>query len=180
MGKKFAAWKTIMREEVFSTPWMSLYHDQFEMPGGKRGNYFYMHTRGSALTIPLTDDGKVVLVKQYRYLTNEASIEFPCGGVKDGQSDEEAARAELVEEAGYECQKLKKAGRFIPYNGLSDEFCTVFIARKLRHVGADPDETEQIEVMTATPAEVDAMIQKGRIIDGMSIAGWLLGKKFVS
>ena len=179
MGKKLGPWKTLRREEVLSTPWMSLYHDQFEMPNGKKGNYFYLHTKGSALTIPITDDGKILLVKQYRYLTNNASIELPCGGVKDGQSDEDAARAELVEETGYDCQKLKKAGKFVPYNGLSDEFCTVFIARKLSFVGSKPEETEQIEVLAVTPEEVDAMIEKGKIVDGMSIAGWLLGRRHI-
>ena len=180
MGKRFPSWKTLLREEIFSTPWMSLYHDQFEMSGGERGNYFYLHTRGSSLTIPITDEGKILMVKQYRYLTNNASIELPCGGVKDGQSDEEAALAELIEETGYTCQKLKKAGRFLPYNGLSDEFCTVFVARKLSFVGSKPDATEQIEVLSFTPEEVDAMIAKGKILDGMSIAGWLLGRRYVS
>ena len=179
MGKRFLPWKTLLREEVFSTPWMSIYHDQFEMSGGKRGNYFYLHTRGSALTIPVTDEGKILLVKQYRYLTNNASIELPCGGVKDGQRAEDAAIAELVEETGHTCQKLKKAGKFVPYNGLSDEFCTVFIAKKLSFVGQKPDETEQIEVMRFTPEEVDAMIEKGKIVDGMSIAGWLLARKYI-
>jgi ADP-ribose pyrophosphatase len=179
MGRKYVSWKTLLREEIISTPWMSLYHDQFEMPNGKKGNYFYMHTRGSALTIPVTDDGNILLVRQYRYLTGDTSIELPCGGIKQGQSEEEAARAELVEETGFECTKLRKAGRFIPYNGLSDEFCTVYIARQLNFVGTKPDETEQIEVMTVAPDEVKAMIQKGKILDGMTIAGWLLGCRYL-
>ncbi len=177
MGKKYASWKTLLHEEIISTPWMSLYHDQFEMPNGKKGNYFYMHTRGSALTIPVNDERKILLVRQYRYLTGDTSIELPCGGIKKGQSEEEAARAELVEETGFECAKLKKAGRFIPYNGLSDEFCTVYIARKLTFMGAKPDETEQIEVITVTPDEMNALIKKGKILDGMTIAGWLLGRE---
>jgi ADP-ribose pyrophosphatase len=177
MGKKNAPWKTLLHEEIISTPWMSLFHDQFEMPDGKRGNYFFMHTHGSALTIPVNDEGKILLVRQYRYLTGNSSIELPCGGIKHGQSEEEAARAELVEETGYECAKLKKVGRFIPYNGLSDEICTVYIARKLSFVGARPDDTEQIEVMTVTPNEMNGLIKKGKIIDGMTIAGWLLGRE---
>ncbi len=179
MGKRYLSWKTLLREEVISTPWMSVFHDQFEMPNGKKGNYFYMHTRGSALTIPVTDDGKILMVRQYRYLTGNTSIELPCGGIKEGQSEEEAARAELVEETGYDCIKLKRAGRFVPYNGLSDEFCTVYIARKLQYVGPKPDETEQMEVMSVSPEEVSSMIQKGKIVDGMTIAGWLLGSRFI-
>jgi len=179
MGKRFLSWKTYDSEEVFSTPWMSIYHNQFELPNGKKGNYFYMHTNGSAMTIPVMDDGKILLVKQYRYLMDKASIEIPCGGIKDGQKDSDAALSELIEETGYECKKLKKVGKFLPYNGLSDEFCSVFIARILHHVGSNPDETEQIEVIFLTPREIDGMIAKGKIVDGMTIAGWLIGKRHI-
>lgn len=158
---------------------MSIYHNLFELPGGKRGNYFYMHTNGSAMTIPVTDDGKILLVKQYRYLTDNASIEIPCGGIKDGQNDIDAARAELIEETGYDCKKLKKVGKFVPYNGLSDEHCTVFVAKLLHRVGAKPDETEQIKVMSATPEEINTWIRKGKIVDGMSIAGWIIGERYI-
>jgi ADP-ribose pyrophosphatase len=158
---------------------MSIYHNLFELPGGKRGNYFYMHTNGSAMTIPVTDDGKILLVKQYRYLTDNASIEIPCGGIKDGQKDIDAARAELIEETGYDCKKLKKVGKFVPYNGLSDEYCTVFVGKLLHRVGAKPDETEQIEVMSATPEEINTWIRKGKIVDGMSIAGWIIGERYI-
>ena len=179
MGKRFISWKTILTEEVFSNPWMSIYHNLFELPGGKRSNYFYMHTNGSAMTIPVTDDGKILLIKQYRYLTDNASIEIPCGGIKDGQNDIDAARAELIEETGFDCKKLKKVGKFVPYNGLSDEYCTVFVAKLLHRVGAKPDETEQIEVMSATPEEINTWIRKGKIVDGMSIAGWIIGERYI-
>jgi len=179
MANKFESWKTLLSEEVFSSPWMSIRHRIFEMPDGKRGNYFYMHTNGSALTIPVTHEKKILLIRQYRYITDEVSIELPCGGIKEGQNEYEAARAELIEETGYDCKKLKKIGGFLPYNGLSDEYCTVFIARKLEYVGEKPDFTEKIEVFTALPEEVDRMIEKGKIKDGMSIAGWMLGRRYV-
>jgi len=178
MVKKSVTWKTLLSEEVFSSPWMSIYHNQFELPDGKRGNYFYMHTNGSALIIPVMEDGKLLMIKQYRYLIDEISIEFPCGGIKNGQSALEAARAELIEETGYDTKKIKKIGKFIPYNGLSDEVCTVFLAYKLSFIGSKPDETENIEVFTSTPDEVNRMIQKGKISDGMSLAGWLLGRRY--
>ena len=179
MRKRFISWNTIHTEEVFSNPWMSIYHNLFELSGGKRGNYFFMHTNGSAMTIPVTDDGKILLVKQYRYLTDSVSIEIPCGGIKDGQKDIDAARAELIEETGFDCKKLKKVGKFVPYNGLSDEYCTVFVAKLLHRVGAKPDETEQIEVMSATPEEINTWIRKGKIVDGMSLAGWIIGERYI-
>jgi ADP-ribose pyrophosphatase len=177
MGKKFRTWKTELSEEVFSTPWMSIYHNRFQMADGKKGNYFFVHTNGSALIIPVSDDGKILLVKQYRYLMDSVSLELPCGGIKDGQDEIAAARAELLEETGYSCNKIKKVGKFLPYNGLSDEYCTVFVSKKLEWVGLKPDETEQIEVVSYTPDEIDRMVARGRIVDGMTIAGWLIGRK---
>ena len=179
MGKRFNSWNTLLKEEVFSNPWMSIYHTMFELPNGKRGNYFYMHTNGSAMTVPVTADGRIVLVRQYRYLTDNVSIEIPCGGIKEGQKDVDAARAELIEETGYDCKALKNIGRFVPYNGLSDEYCTVFIAKALVEVGRKPDETEQIEVITATPDEIKTWIKRGKIVDGMTIAGWAIAERFV-
>ena len=179
MGKQFLSWKTIDSEEVFDTPWMSIYHNQFELPNGKRGNYFFMHTKGSSMIIPVMDDGKILLVKQFRYLMDKALLEIPCGGIKEGQTDSEAARSELKEETGFDCKRLKKIGKFVPYNGLSDEYCTVFIARSLFKAQSNPDETEQIEVVSHTPAEIETMIDKGKIIDGMTIAGWTIGKRHI-
>ncbi len=179
MAGKFRSWKTLLSEEVFSTPWMSIFHNQFEMTGGKRGNYFYVHTNGSALIVPCTDEGKILLVRQYRYLIDSVSLELPCGGVKDGQDDEAAARAELVEETGFDCQKLKQVGRFLPYNGLSDEFCTVFVARGLKEIGQRPDMTEEIEVVSLAPDEIDKLVERGKITDGMTIAGWRLAQKYL-
>jgi ADP-ribose pyrophosphatase len=179
MARRFRSWKTLLSEEVFSTPWMSIFHNQFEMADGKRGNYFFVHTNGSSLLIPVMDDGKILLVKQYRYLTDSVSLELPCGGIKDGQNDEDAARAELVEETGYDCKKLRRVGRFLPYNGLSDEFCTVFISKGLEEVGKRPDVTEEIEVVTMTPDEIDKLVARGKIVDGMTITGWMLARKHI-
>ncbi len=180
MAKNFVKWKTLISEEMLSTPWMSLYHNLFELPNGKKSNYYYIHTRGSSLIIPVKEDGKILLIRQYRYLLDEVSIEMPCGGIKEGQSEQDAAKSELIEETGYDCKRLKKVGSFVPYNGISDEVCHVFVASKLFYVGDDPDETEQIEVFDATPDEVDRMIEKGRITDGMSIAGWAIARNYIN
>jgi ADP-ribose pyrophosphatase len=179
MARKFRSWKTLLSEEVFSTPWMSIFHKHFQMSDGKRGNYFYVHTNGSALIVPVTDKGDILLVRQYRYLTDSVSLELPCGGIKDGQDEETAARAELVEETGYDCKKLKRVGKFLPYNGLSDELCYVYISKGLEKVGQRPDVTEEIEVVSLTPKEMDRQVERGKIVDGMTITAWTLARKHI-
>ncbi len=163
----------------------------FEIPGGfikkmrlnyrtgRRGEYNYVHTNGSSMVVPVLSDGRIVFVKQYRYLNNRESLELPCGGVKDGHTYEETAKHELEEESGFAAQDLLRVGEFNPYNGITDELCRVFIARELTGIPPKPDETEEFEIMFLTPEEVDACITDGTIWDGMTIASWNIAKPHI-
>ena len=128
------------------------------------------------MVIPVTKDGKIVMVKQYRYLCRKDSIEFPCGGVKDDSTYEETARRELAEETGYRTDQYHLAGEFNPCNGITDEMCRVYIATGLQPEGASPDETEDIEVILTTAAEIEEQLRMGVIWDGMTIAAWAIVK----
>jgi 8-oxo-dGTP pyrophosphatase MutT (NUDIX family) len=156
----------------FKNPWWTYYLDGYQMPSGKGGEYHYVHTNGSAMVVPCDEDGRVLLVNQYRYLIDRESLEFPCGSVKDGATYDQTAWHELAEETGYSAQILLLAGEFNPYNGITDEMCRVYIARELRYVGENPDETEEFELVALPPAEIDAKIMDGTIWDGMTIAAW--------
>ena len=165
-------WRKIHQTTVSVNHWWTYLKDDFELPSGKTGEYHYVHTGGAALVIPVLDDGRLVLVNQYRYLCNRESLEFPCGGVKDGSSHDETAWHELIEETGYRSDRLFLAGEFNPYNGVTDEICRVYIARSVVQVGGKPDETEEFEVLTLSVEEIDAKIFSGQIWDGMTIAAW--------
>ncbi len=169
-------WKKLSESDVFRNPWWIYRRDSVELPAGKGGEYHYVHTNGSSLVVPVTDDGRVVMVNQYRYLLRRESIEFPCGSVKDGSSHDQTAWMELAEETGYSAKQLLLAGEFNPYNGVTDEMCRVYIARELQFVGASPDETEEFEVMMVRPDEIDARIRDGTIWDGMTMAAWSIVK----
>lgn len=169
-------WKKLSESVVHKNPWWTYKRDEFELPSGKRGEYFYSHTNGSSMVIPIMNDGKILMVKQHRYLAGKESIEFPCGSVKDGSSYDETAWLELSEETGYSAGRFFMAGEFNPYNGITDEMCHVYIARELQFVGGTPDETEEFELIPLTAAELDRRIQSGEIWDGMSIAAWHIVK----
>ncbi|HTX19230.1 MAG TPA: NUDIX hydrolase [Bacteroidota bacterium] len=169
-------WKKLTSSVVHRNPWWSYILDSFQIPGGVKGEYHYVHTEGSSLVIPVREDGRVVLVNQYRYLRDRESIEFPCGGVKAGSSYEITAKAELEEEAGFAAQSWEVVGEFNPFNGATDEMCRVFIARRLLPVPPRPEATEEFEILTELPSDVDAMIGDGRIWDGMSLAAWTLAR----
>jgi ADP-ribose pyrophosphatase len=167
-------WKTLSRTVRFKNPWWSYGYDEVEVPSGRKGEYHYVHSFGSACVVPLMENGSVLLVKQFRYLGMRESLEFPCGAVKEGATHDSTAWHELAEETGYSAITLLEAGSFNPYNGVTDEICKVYLARDLRHVGATPDDTEEFELQHLTVAEVDRQIRDGEIWDGMSIAAWHL------
>ena len=171
------AWRKISEAVLFANPWWTYRLDRFETPSGYRGEYHYMHTPGSAMVVPVADDGSLVMVWQYRFLVQRESIEFPGGGVRSGASHEQAARSELAEETGLGASRLNLLGRFNPFNGMTDEMCHVFLARDLHPAaGALPDKTEELEVLRLAPGDLDARIRDGVVWDGMTIAAWHLAR----
>lgn len=166
------SWKKLSEAVVFKNPWWTYKRDEYRLPSGKQGEYNYVHTNGSSMVIPVTREGKIVMVNQYRYLANRESLEFPCGSVKDGSSYDETAWHELTEETGYGSNRFFMVGEFNPYNGVTDEMCHIYIARELYSVGAQPDETEEFEVVELRAEDIEERIRSGSIWDGMSIAAW--------
>ncbi len=171
-------WKKIKTLKEIKNPWWIYRHDEVMLPSGKKGEYHYVHVNGSSMVIPVLEDGKLVLVKQYRYLLDKESIEFPCGSVKDGNPYEKTARLELAEEAGYQAEELTCVGEFNPYNGITDEVCRIFIARNLRTVNVRPDDTEEFEKIFVEPKELENKIHTGEIWDVMTLAAWAVVKQF--
>jgi ADP-ribose pyrophosphatase len=169
-------WKKISEVVLFRNSWWIYKKDETELPNGKRGEYHYVHTNGSSMVIPVQNDGKIVFVRQYRYLNNRESLELPCGGVKEGYTYEETAKHELEEEAGFITRDLNWIGEFNPYNGVTDELCRIFIAKELTEVTPIPDETEEFEIVVLPPDEVDLLISNGTIWDGMTITSWNIAK----
>lgn len=172
-------WKNISQRTVIKNDHWSYRLDEFEIEGGSRGEYHYVHTCGSSMVIPVTEGGKILMVNQFRYLNQKESLEFPCGSVEEGLTAEENAIKELREETGFTAEKLEKAGEFSPYTGASDEMCTVFIARGLSPAPLKADMTEEFEVSEKTFSEIENLIESNFIWDGLSLSAWMLAKKYL-
>ena len=173
-------WKPRLRTVVRENPWWTYRLDTVELPSGKQVEYHYVHTRGSAMAVPVTAEGKLLMVRQYRYPQDRESLEFPGGGVKEGASAEETARAELAEETGWSAAVWEKVGCFGPFNGVTDEMCHVFVARALEPApDVKPDETEEMELVTLTVEELEQAVRSSSVWDGMTMAAWLLARHAV-
>ena len=169
-------WEKIRQEFEIRNPWWTYRKDLVALPSGKKGEYHFVHVRGSSMILPVDEKGKIVLVNQYRYLADRESIEFPCGSVKESSTYEETARHELAEETGYEADDISAVGEFNPYNGVTDEICRVYIARNLHPVDVPHDETEEFEILHMSPHEVDTLVSGGKMWDGMSLSAWALSR----
>lgn len=173
---KLHKWKKLSTITKFVNSWWSYKVDKYLLPSGAEGEYHYAFTNGSAFIVPVNDDGKLIMVRQYRYLNDRFSLEFPGGGVKKENNHEAEAEKELVEETGFNGD-LQYAGEFNPFNGVTNEICKVYIARNLKPSKEfRKDDSEEFEILTFSYKEIEEMINSNEIYDGMTLASWALVK----
>ena len=119
--------------------------------------------------IPITDDGQVIMLRQYRAAVNDWVYEIPAGRIEKGESIEEAARRELIEETGYDPGILRRVISVYTAPGYSNEVLHILVARKLRYVGAKPEAGEIIEVVKIPLNEALKFIIKEKIVDAKTV-----------
>jgi ADP-ribose pyrophosphatase len=161
-------------EIVDSNPWWDYRKDIYMRPDASEGEYYYIHTPGAVMIFPITDEGMIVMVKQFRYLNQKESLEIIGGGMKKGKTAEESAHEELIEEAGIIPGELIKIGAFNPMNGATDEICNIFVARALKRTAMKPEISEEFEVLELEYDQMCELIKEGSIWDGMTLAAFAL------
>lgn len=172
-------WKQISSKTIHENPWWKYQLDEFELPNGVKGEYHYMETPGSVAIVAVDHQGCISMIRQYRYLIKEISIEFPMGGIKQRQTALEAAQSELGEETHWQAAQWKSIGFFYPNDALNKERCEVFVAWELSPSFLCADKTEDIESFGWTLEELETKIHQGEIKDGPALAIWVLAKPFV-
>lgn len=171
--KKF---ETISTKLEHSNPYWDYRVNKYRLPSGNTGDYYFVDSRGSVFVIAKTDENKILMVRQYRYLNSDFSIEFPGGGIQVDTNPMDNAFNELAEEAGVKAKSIESIGKFNPCNGMTNEICYLYYADKLEFVNAEPDESEEIEILQLTADEIENKISSNEIWDGMTLASWSLFK----
>jgi len=165
-------------ELVFDGSLLKVRRDVVRLPDGSQGVREYIRHPGAVAIVPLFDDGRVLLERQFRYPHGREFIELPAGKLEPGEPHLETAKRELLEETGYaaaEWQRLTVIHTAIAY---TDEAIEIFLARKLTLSTRKLDVGEFLETFIAPFDEAIAMIRDGRITDAKSVAGLLWVDKF--
>jgi ADP-ribose pyrophosphatase len=133
-----------------------------------------VHHPGSAVIIPVHDDGTVVLVRQYRHPAVRYLLEVPAGTLNDGERPEAGAARELEEELGLIAERLEKLSEFFVSPGFLEEKMWVYLATGLSEGKAQPDEDEVLDVVRLPIGDALEMITSGEIQDAKTIIGLIL------
>jgi len=159
--------KTKTSELIFDGKVVHLYRDTVELPGGVESYREYVKHLGAVCVIPITDEGEVILERQYRYAVGQVLVEIPAGKLDfAGEDFTEAALRELREETGAVPRELIDMGDYYGSPAIMGERIRMFMARGLTFGEDHLDEDEFLEVFRVPLSEAVEMVMKGEIPDG--------------
>ena len=156
--------------------------NSLRLPNKSEGEWECIRHPGGALAVPVTSEGQLVLVKQYRFTIQGRLLEFPAGTVEPHEEPLETIQREIEEETGYTAHSWKSLGQFPIAPGYSDEYIYSFLAQDLEKLEIPPqqDDDEDIEVVLMTPQELEQAILSGEPIDAKSICSLVLARPFLN
>lgn len=135
---------------------------------------------GAVAMVPVTDEGNVVMVRQYRYACGRPVLEIPAGKIDIGEKPDSAARRELKEETGYEAEEFIRLGSINPSVAYSEEVIHIYAALGLRAGEQSLDEDEAVDVVEYPFREIYDMAAEGKLVDAKTIAGLMMAAKQLS
>jgi ADP-ribose pyrophosphatase len=166
--------RTLTSKTLFRGRVVELKVDRVVEPGGVETTREVVCHAGSVVVVPHLPDGRLILVRQYRYAVKESLWELVAGGMEPGETPRQSARRELLEETGYRARVLKPFLEFYPSPGILSEKMHLVEAWGLTPSKGQPDADERIEVGFFTAQKVMEMIQTKKIHDGKTLVGILL------
>lgn len=160
--------ETVRSKEVFRGKLITVRKDTVRLSGGKTTEREIVVHPDVVAILPVLDDGRIVLVRQFRKAAERVLLEAPAGGIDGDETPEEAVRREMVEETGYRVDSLELLYTFYTSPGFTTEKMYLYKATGLEP-GEATEETDQIEVVCLTREEAEEAIRSGEIADAKSI-----------
>ena len=171
--------KKIDSKKIFDGKIVKLFVDTVELPNGQLATREIVRHPGAVCVLPLTDDGEVIMVKQFRYPFNEVMLEIPAGKLEIGEDPYEAVLRELEEESGVVAKKVEHIGELYTTVAIFDEKIQIYLARELTYTNSHPDEDEFLEVTKIPLDTLVKMVMDGEIKDAKTQIAILKADKYL-
>lgn len=163
--------KRLDRELVYRGAIVDFYKDTVQVPNGNVVKWDFIGHKGAAAVVPVREDGKILMVRQYRNALDRYTLEIPAGGLNGAEEPTETAAArELEEETGYRSEDLELLITIRTTVAFCNEKIDIYVAKNLIKTSQHLDEDEFIHVEAYTMEELKAMIFEGKIEDSKTIA----------
>ena len=176
--KKSAAVKVVSSDLLFKGRVMEIYRDHIVEPSGIKAMREWVKHPGSVVVLPVFPDGRILLIKQYRYAAQQVMWELVAGHKEPSEDYETGAHRELEEETGYSARKMTKLLEFFPSPGFLSEKMVVFLAEGLTKGKTRQEEDEKIDQRIVALSQAEDWIRSGKIIDAKTVSGILYYSKF--
>jgi ADP-ribose pyrophosphatase len=168
--------RRVHQEELLRGHFLHVLRDTVQLPNQNLATREYVVHPGAVMVIPMLDtpDGlRLVMERQFRYPVGQVMTEFPAGKLDPGEDPWQCAQRELLEETGYTARQWARAGVLHPVIAYSTEVIEIWFAKDLTLGERQLDTDEFLDVFTATPAELMAACQQGRLTDAKTLTGLL-------
>lgn len=174
------AWRTLSTREVYRNPWLDVREDTVELPDGRHIVYGVVRTGVCAGVLPFMDLNTVVLLRQYRHVAGQVTWEMPTGGMKSGESLEDGAQRELMEEIGFRAGILVPVTTFHSSKSILDETAHLYLGADLQPATLPADHTESFEIHSVPFEEAVVRVESGEIVDAMTIVTVLFAARWAA
>jgi ADP-ribose pyrophosphatase len=171
--------REVANEVVYRGKLFDLEVAELELPDGVRVKREIVRHPGAVCMVPVDDQGRVLMVTQYRHAAGKRLLELPAGTLEKGEAPLETAVRELQEEVGRKPGRIEPLGGFYVAPGYTTEYIHLFVCMELEESGLEGDEDEDIEIEAVTREEAERLIGSGEIVDAKSIAGILRWLHFI-
>ncbi len=163
----------LTQESIYRGKMLKVRVDTVALPNGEIAQREIVEHPGAVAMVPLTADGKVVLVRQFRYPINRVTLEIPAGKLEWGEEPEATCARELAEETGLQAATLEKLTEVVVTPGYSNEKIGIFKATGLTKIAALSEADEFIDIVELPLSEAIAMVQRGEIQDAKTVVALL-------
>lgn len=180
MTKKSSQAKVLSSKVLFRGRVFGVRRDQVIEPGGIRAVRELVTHPGSVVVLPVFPDGRILVIRQFRYVTGCYLWELVAGHKEPDESFAAGARRELQEEAGYSARRVTKMLEIFPSPGLLTERMVIYLAQGLIKGKPRPEDDEKIAARLITLKEAEQWIKRAKIRDAKSVAGILYYLRFIA